>query len=148
MLALSRRLLPRIVPLADGDGLDLPDYDLRACASDHAVPGLCYRITHKATGHTVGFSGDTAYRMEYGDFFKGCDLLVHEASAGSKQIPPPNPSRHSNGADAARVAREAGVKSLLLTHAPLANRQGAVDSARALLDIPVAWAMPGHRFFY
>lgn len=140
--------MPRVIPLKDGDMLALKDYDLAVCASDHAAPGLCYRMTHRATGHAIGFSGDTAYRPEYGAFYQGCDLLVHEASAGDHEIKPPNPSRHSNGADAARVAKEAGVKSLLLTHAPPANREGGLRLAREALDIPVAWATPGRRYYF
>jgi len=41
-----------------------------------------------------------------------------------------------------QVAKEAGAKHLVLTHAPLPNRMPALEQAQALLQIPVDWAEP------
>ncbi len=136
--------LPRIVALHDGDIFETGDYTMTVCDSLHAVPGLCYRIQHRPTGHTIGFSGDTNYRPEYGLFFKDCDLLVHESSFGPGPMDPEanRICKHSSAQEAARVAREANVKRLLLTHSLVDRRETSVAAAQAQLSIPVGWAEP------
>lgn len=136
--------LPLIVPLHDGDGYETEHYRISVCDSDHAAPGLCYRFEHKRTGHAAGFTGDTRYRPEFGGFFKECDLLIHEASFGAGPLDPERNRicRHSSAQEAARVAQEAQVKRLLLTHAHCSHREAAVSAAQARLSIPVGWADP------
>lgn len=136
--------MPRIIELSEGDSFEAQGYKVSVISSDHSVPGLCYRFTHLETGHSIGFTGDTRYREEFGGFFKGCDLLVHEASAGAGPLKPESNaiSRHSSALEAAQVAKEARVKHLLLTHANESKREPAVQTAKSLLDIPVAWAVP------
>ena len=51
-------------------------------------------------------------------------------------------NRHSDACEAAQGAKEACVRSLLLTHCPAAKQQEAVEAAQALLDIPVGYAQP------
>ncbi|MEG0766640.1 MAG: MBL fold metallo-hydrolase [Clostridia bacterium] len=144
------RGMPTILPLRDGDMLNADDFTIRVCASHHAAPGLCYRFEHHPSHHTVCFSGDTAYRPEFASFYHDCDLLVHESSFGIAPTTPQNNAicKHSSAMDAARVAKEANAKAMLLTHSLASRRQASVDAARALLDIPVAWAMPGECFPY
>ncbi|MDO4741284.1 MAG: hypothetical protein Q4A66_11490, partial [Eubacteriales bacterium] len=81
---------------------------------------------------------------EYGAFFRGCDLLLYECSMGRGPVDPAanEKCRHSSAYEAAQVAKEAGAKRLVLTHAPLPNRMPALEQARELLDIPVDWAEP------
>lgn len=136
--------LPLIVPLHDGDGYETEHYRISVCDSDHAAPGLCYRFEHKRTGHAAGFTGDTRYRPEFGGFFKGCDLLIHEASFGAGPLDPERNRicKHSSAQEAARVAQEAQVKRLLLTHAHCSHREAAVSAAQARLSIP--WAGRNH----
>ena len=136
--------MPRIIELSDRESFEAQGYSVSVIASDHSVPGLCYRFTHLETGHSIGFTGDTCYGETFGEFFKGCDLLVHEvtAGAGPLNLDANAISKHSSAQEAAQVAKEAQVKHLLLTHANESRRETAVEAAKSLLDIPVAWALP------
>lgn len=138
------RGMPRILELHDGDSFSTPQYDVQVIDSDHACPGLCYRFIHKGTEHAACFSGDTRYREAFGPFFSGAELLVYEASFGAGPIAPESNAvcKHSSAQEAARVAREAGAKRLLLTHTYEPKREAALEAARAQLSIPVDWAMP------
>lgn len=139
--------MPTLLELEGPDSFDLPDFHVQVINSDHAVPGLCYRFTHKATGHTIGLTGDTRYQPSYGDFFRGVDVLVHEASFGAGPLPERNAvCRHSSAREAAQVSLEAGVRRLLLTHTYEPQREAALTEARSRLDIPVEWAIPGNIF--
>lgn len=139
---------PSIIELSDGDSFNAYGYTISVIASDHAAPGLCYRFTHNETGRSVGFTGDTRYRKEFADFFKDCDLLVHEVSFGVGPIIPETNAecRHSSVQEAILVAKEAKVKNLLLTHTIPERRAVSVDAARSQLSIPVSWAWPYNIF--
>lgn len=135
---------PRVIELEGACEIRLAPYCIRVMDSDHAVPGLCYRITDEETGHDVGFTGDTRYQDAYPTFFGGVDLLVHEASFGAGPIVPERNAicRHSSACEAVRVCQEGAVKRLLLTHCYEPKRDEAVAEARSRLTIPVEWATP------
>ena len=112
---------PTLHILSDGECFETCGYEIKAIASRHAVPGFCYRVTERG-GASVGFSGDTAYFEELGEFFKGCDALVHEYSWGERKSEE-NLQKHSDIADASNVAREAGVRTLYPVHGPKALKE-------------------------
>lgn len=140
--------MPQIIELDGNMEITLPNYTIQLMDSDHAVPGLCYRITDKETGHAIGFTGDTAYIPSFGTFFRNVDMLVHEASYGAAFVDSENRSRHSGAHEAVRVCQEARVKSLLLTHTYEPKREAALKLAREQLDIPVEWAVPYENFVF
>ena len=137
--------MPKLVELEGECAYEHPRYHVDVMNSDHAVPGLCYRFTDRETGSTVGLTGDTKYRSEFGKFFDHVDLFVHEASFGAGPVPPiaDTTCRHSSAIEASRVATEAQVGHLLLTHTYEPKRAAALEEARKRLTIPVDWAMPG-----
>ncbi|MBQ4157302.1 MAG: ribonuclease Z [Clostridia bacterium] len=136
--------MPLIIEMDDGDVYpDHPDFFIQTRPSDHAVPGLAYRFTHKETGHNVSFTGDTRYMPEFGNFFRDTDLLIHEASSGAKPVGPQNEvSRHSSVHDAIRVAKESSAKQLMITHINDVLRKDALKIAKAELSIPAFMAQP------
>ena len=69
---------------------------------------------------------------------------MHEASFGAGPVPPiaDTTCRHSSAIEAARVATEANVRRLILTHTYEPKRTGAIEEAKKRLTIPVEWAMP------
>jgi ribonuclease BN (tRNA processing enzyme) len=143
------RSLPTIVELSSGDRYDHPDYRIAVTASDHAVPGLCYRFEHRASGHVLGLSGDTRCQPGYADFFRDADLLVYEASYGAGPLDAFNETcRHSSAREAAQVCAESGAKRLMLTHCYEAKRAQALEEARRRLSVPVLWATPGECFAF
>lgn len=140
--------MPKIIGLEGNAQLDHDIYSIQVMDSDHAVPGLCYRITDNQTKHTVGFTGDTAYIRSFGNFFQNIDMLVHEASYGASTVDSENRSRHSGAFEAICVCKEGHVKSLLLTHTYEPRREAAMKLAREHLDIPVEWAAPYEDFSF
>jgi len=136
--------MPEIIEVDTGSVYSTGKYTIEALHTDHAVPGVVYRITNNETGSVLGVTGDTAYREEYGPFFKGAGLLIHEATYGAGPTDPEDNRlpRHSSAIEAANVAKEAGVKKLLLCHTCSERHQAAVEKAQSMLDIPVEWATP------
>ena len=67
-------------------------------------------------GRRVVYSGDTAFCAEMVRFAAGADLLVHESTFAAAERSLADRAYHSTATDAATVAKEAGVRELILTH--------------------------------
>lgn len=77
-------------------------------------------------GRTVVVLGDTEPCRAAVELARGADVLVHEATFAARDEALARRSRHASAREAARVAREAGVKTLVLTHVSprYAGREG------------------------
>jgi ribonuclease Z len=91
-------------------------------------------------GRTIVLSGDTAPIQSVVDAAEGADLLVHEATFCEDEADRARETEHSTAVEAARVARDAGVKLLALTH--LSTRYFGGDVEREAREIFPATVVP------
>jgi ribonuclease BN (tRNA processing enzyme) len=124
--------------VGDGDELSIGPLRLRFANSLHAAPAVSTRI--EVDGATLVYSGDSAGGPDLVRISEGTDLLLCEATwAGDPNDYPPGV--HLTGREAARIAAEAGVGKLVLTHiAGGTDRQQVLREAREVYDGPVELA--------
>jgi ribonuclease Z len=129
----------------DKDGIKITAFEV-----DHrpVYPALAYKFEYN--GKSVVISGDTIPVPNMIKYSQGIDLLVHEAynkewlDALIKQYPDyakalSNPAKyHTTTLEAAEIAKQAGVKHLVLTHhipAPEANEPAEQEYISGMRDI-------------
>ncbi len=89
-----------------------------------------YLIPPAIRGRKIVISGDTMPFQEMVSFAKGADVLIHEATYSKKFFDRSLKTQHTVAEDAAKIAKEANVKILVLTH--LSARYG--DPNELLLE--------------
>ena len=99
-----------------------------SCLVRHPPIKQAYAYRFDARDRSVVISGDTAYAPELAEFAKGADVLVHEVmylpgiEALIKRLPRAKRLRehlmaaHTLPEDVGKIAAQAGVKTLVLTH--------------------------------
>jgi ribonuclease BN (tRNA processing enzyme) len=104
------------------------DVKVSTCLVRHPPIKQAYAYRFDAKDRSVVISGDTAYAPELADFAKGADVLVHEVmylpgvEALVKRLPNAKRLRehlmasHTLPEDVGKIAAQAGVKTLVLSH--------------------------------
>lgn len=85
-------------------------------------------------GRTVVYCTDTTYCESAVLLADSADLLIHEATFADEDADLARQSAHSTASDAARVASEARVRRLVLTHISPRYAPGNTVELRALLE--------------
>jgi ribonuclease Z len=90
-------------------------------------------------GRSLAYCTDTIYHQRSVELARRVDLLVHEATFATPDAELARVSGHSTAAEAARIAREAEVGRLVLTH--FSSRYGGPGSPGAQLLLAEARAI-------
>lgn len=88
------------------------DVEVTAAPMAHICEAWAFRVSH--AGRSLVYTGDTARCAELDRLASDADVLLAEASWANQDGHPEN--LHMTGKDAGQVARDAGVRRLLLTH--------------------------------
>jgi len=95
---------------------------VRAFAVPHGDWKVAYGYRFETPDRVIVISGDTRASRAVVDACNGCDLLVHEVYSTARLLTRPpawqeyHRNAHTSTVDLARLATEAGAKSLLLYH--------------------------------
>jgi len=106
------------------------DWESVAAPGKHAVPTMGVRIRDRHEGGVMAYSGDTEPAESIAHLASHADVLVHEATGDAPG--------HSSAVAAARIARRAGARRLVLVHLgpgtggrAAAARGGSIDASLA-----------------
>lgn len=131
----------------EGEVLKTDKVKVSALRNVHPPIKESFALKFEFPGKIVVFSGDTAYHPPLAQFAKGADVLVHEVMLlpAIEFIVRANPNAstmlehlkasHTTVADVGRIATDAGVKTLVLSHfvpadAPNVTDQQWIDGVR------------------
>lgn len=118
----------------------LGEFTIIARHGAHVIDSYIYRV--EAGGRTICYSGDTDVCDALVEQARDTDLFICEATFTSEVEM--KQAGHMWASQAGRAAREAGAKSLLLTHIwPTLSRERAVEDAQGEFDGPVEAAGEG-----
>lgn len=106
-------------------------------------------VGEKRPGKKIGFSGDTRPTKRLEEFFRGCDYVVFDSTFSENLKDKAEETGHSTATEAATLAKNAGIRNLILTHFSARYRDeaelldearkihGSVIAAKDLLEIDV-----------
>ena len=92
-------------------------------------------VGEKRPGRTVVITGDTRPCAATIEASRDADLLVHEGTFGDEEAERAVETGHSTAREAASVAREAGVRRLLLTHFSARYSRDAAELLSQACDV-------------
>jgi ribonuclease BN (tRNA processing enzyme) len=131
-----------IVEMKDRDTLRIASLTVEAVVLDHMVTDVGYRFSSRE-GRIAAFTGDTGWCDALIDLTRDVDVLVAECS-GDAAHPAPG---HLTAPEVGRLAAQAGVKQVVLTHLyPLPDDRVRVAEVAEAFDGPVLLGADGVRF--
>lgn len=110
----------------------------------HPIETYALRVEERRTGASLFYTADTAYSPELVAAAQGADIMLAEAAWGAASEDANPPGMHMTGAEAGRLAREAGVKQLVLVHLqPWGDHDATVAQAQEAFGAEVILGRPG-----
>ncbi len=118
--------------------IDLAGCRLSWAPAEHRRESIAYRLDHE--GGAFAYTGDTEYSQSVVELARGADTLLIECSFPD-EAPVPG---HLTPSGVARIASEAGVRRVVLTHIyPAADRLDLVSEVSRGFDGEVILAEDG-----
>jgi ribonuclease Z len=108
---------------------------------DHIPGAVGWRV--ESEGVSVVFSGDTRFCPRLAEAAQGATVLIHEVLGTESDKEGTKRRGHSTAAEAARIATQAGVSELIITHIDSCfhfNSQPLIDEARRYFCGPISVA--------
>lgn len=137
----------KLFELEGGEELDFGTHTVKPIKAYHTVPALAYRITEKATAHSVCFTGDTEYNEKMSAAFSKSQLIVSECNNGL-DVNCDNSAKHQNCLDATKLLNNSGSERMLLTHISYPDKRHTLEECRRHSDKPIDLAMFGNTYEY
>lgn len=110
-----------VVEPAPGDAHQVGLLRLSFAPTRHSAPSMATRLVD-ADGATLVYASDTAPCAPLVDLARGCDLLLMHALLPTVDPESGHARRHTTAETAAHLARDAGAKTVLLSHRYHASR--------------------------
>ena len=128
-------------PWTDGEAVEFGALRVLPRLVSHPTESYGLRFTDR-DGRTLVYSGDTAVCGSLVELAHGADVFLCEASWTDSPERPDN--LHLSGTEAGRIAAQAGVGLLLLTHIPpWTSREDVISEAKAEFGGPVHAVVAG-----
>jgi ribonuclease BN (tRNA processing enzyme) len=137
---LTYKDLTKGIPYNENEPVIVGPFTITFCETIHPVP--CYAMRIEAAGKVLVYTADTAYHPRLASFAKEADVLLCECNfyAGMNGAK----AGHMTSTDAGRMAREAQVKQLVLTHLPhFGDIQQLLKEAGSIYEGPIMLAEKG-----
>lgn len=120
--------------------LNIGPFTISFLAAVHPVP--CYAMRIEAGGKSLVYTADTSFKEEFIPFAQGAELLLSECNFYGNQDG--KGAGHMNSYDNGKLAAEAGVKQLVLTHLPhYGEIDQLVSEASSIFNGPITLAREG-----
>lgn len=121
--------------------LEIGDARIRFAPTSHYI--ATYALRFEAAGASLAYSADTAPDDRVAELARGADAFVCEATLTAAEEAD-LPRGHASAREAARMAADAGVGRLILSHYPASADPAALEAmARSVYDGPVTVADDG-----
>ncbi|WP_079507958.1 MBL fold metallo-hydrolase [Mesobacillus jeotgali] len=120
--------------------LEIGPFTISFIPAVHPVP--CYAMRIEAGGKSLVYTADTSFKEEFISFASGTDLLLSECNFYGNQDG--KGAGHMNSYDNGKLADQAGVRQLVLTHLPhYGEIDQLVSEASTLFSGPIILAREG-----
>jgi ribonuclease BN (tRNA processing enzyme) len=135
-----------VTPVTRDLRLQLGSLEVRFLKTVHAVPAYAMRFEESESRSSLVYTADTAYFEELVRFSEGADILLAEATFQNSEAELQKLG-HMTAERAGMLARNAGVKTLLLTHImPYYDTALSLSEARVSFSGTIVVAEKGGRF--
>ena len=115
--------------VSPGMAVRVGNAEIRVLASRHPVPAVGFRVS--SGGSEFGYTGDTNTCPSLAEDYRGCSLLLADGMFPAAEWSESKP--HLSSRLAARLALDAGVSKLVITHLnPFFPRRTVLEEARAV----------------